>query len=123
MALGLVVLTAAGLLTLAGPAGSAEAAASSCAGRKVRTLAFTGGAVHVHRSGRRVCAVTVRGKGGKKGRTWMMVSLRARGGAAVRHQGSARRQTLPVTVHAGRRPVLIKAAIGSMHYTSRWIRV
>ena len=55
-ALGLAVVTVAGALTVLG-AGSA--AADSCSGRKVRSLSFSTGTVHVHKSGGHVCAEVV----------------------------------------------------------------
>ena len=97
MALGLAVLTTAGLLTLAGPPASAEAAAS-CGGRKVRTLTFATGTVQVYRKGGRyVCAVLVPRKQARKG-------SRAHPGLG-RPVGAQRqrRPAGPVTVHAGRR--------------------
>ncbi|WP_215455610.1 hypothetical protein [Streptomyces sp. ATCC 21386] len=113
-ALVLAVLTIAGLLTLAGPAASAEAAAS-CPGRKVRTLTFDNGTVKVYRKGRRyVCAVLVPGKQARKG----TVRIRARGGQWVLNK---KRPAGPVTVHAGRRAVWIKARVGGETYDSGWI--
>ncbi|MER6160991.1 hypothetical protein ABT147_36630 [Streptomyces sp. NPDC001868] len=114
MALALAVLALAGLLTLAGPAGSAEAAAS-CAGRKVRTLTFDTGTVRVYRKGGRyVCAVLVPRKQAGKG----SVRIRAWGGRWVRN---TKRPAGPVTVHAGRRAVWIKARAGGKTYDSGWI--
>jgi hypothetical protein len=114
MALGLAVLTAAGLLTLAGPPASAEAAAS-CAGRKVRTLTFDTGTVRVYRrSGRYVCAVLVPRKQARKG----SLRIRARGGQWARN---TKRPAGPVTVHAGRRAVWIKARVGGDTFDSGWI--
>ncbi|WP_286260248.1 hypothetical protein [Streptomyces graminofaciens] len=121
----------AGLLTMTGPAvGGAEAAASvasSCAGRKVRTLTFAGGTVRVHKRGRHVCAVlTPRkrapGKGGKKGTKngykGASVSVRAWGGRPAVNPLSP---VGPVTVHAGRRCVWIEARVGTETYSSGWI--
>lgn len=76
MALGLAVLAAAGLLAFTG-AGSAQAAASSCSGRKVRTLPFTTGSVQVYKRSGYVCAVTFPGARGS--RKPMSVSVQARG--------------------------------------------
>lgn len=122
LALALAVLTTAGLLSLAGPTGSAEAA-SSCAGRKVRTLTFDAGAVHVYRKGSRyVCAVLVprkqaTGKGGQKARKGS-VRIRAWAGQWVRNK---KHPAGPVTVHAGRRSVWIHARVGTHRYDSGWI--
>ncbi|MDG5804689.1 hypothetical protein P9869_18850 [Streptomyces ossamyceticus] len=121
LALALAVLTLAGLLALAGPAGSATAA-SSCPGRKVRTLTFDAGTVHVYRKGGRyVCAVLVprkqAGKGGSKARKGT-IRIRAWAGQWVRNK---QHPAGPVTVHAGRRPVCVHARVGSARYTSGWI--
>jgi hypothetical protein len=122
LALALAVLTLAGLLALAGPAGSATAA-SSCAGRKVRTLTFDAGTVHVYRKGGRyVCAVLVprkqvMGKGGWKARKGT-IRIRAWAGQWVRNK---QHPAGPVTVHAGRRPVCVHARVGAVRYTSGWI--
>ncbi|MDX3694278.1 hypothetical protein PV726_28890 [Streptomyces europaeiscabiei] len=114
MTLGLAVLTTAGLLTLAGPSTSAEAAAS-CGGRKVRTLTFDTGTVRVYRKGGRyVCAVLVPGKQARKG----TVRIRAWGGQWVRNE---KHPAGPVTVHAGRRAVWINARAGGKTYDSGWI--
>lgn len=114
MALVLAVLTTAGLLALAGPPASAEAAAS-CAGRKVRTLTFDTGTVRVYRKGGRyVCAVLVPRKPARKG----TLRIRAWGGQWVRNE---KHPAGPVTVHAGRRPVCIKARAGGRSYDSGWI--
>jgi hypothetical protein len=114
MALVLAVLTTAGLLSLAGPPASAEAAAS-CAGRKVRTLTFHTGTVRVYRKGGRyVCAVLVPRKPARKG----TLRIRARGGQWVRNE---KHPAGPVTVHAGRRAVWIKARAGGRTYDSGWI--
>jgi ABC-type phosphate transport system substrate-binding protein len=95
MALGVAVLTAAGLLALVSP-GSAAAAASSCAGRKVRTLPFSTGSVHVYQRSGYVCAMTFPKTPGSRKK--MSVSVQARGsgdgprGAALRvDQGRCRR--------------------------------
>lgn len=123
MALVLAVLTIAGLLTLAGPATGAQAApqvaphaaATSCPGRKVRTLTFDTGTVRVYRKGgRHVCAVLVPRKKAHKG----TLRIRAWGGRWVRN---AKRPAGPVTVHAGRRAVWIKARAGGRTYDSGWI--
>ncbi|SFN53905.1 hypothetical protein SAMN04487980_102370 [Streptomyces sp. cf124] len=114
-ALVLAVLAIAGLLTLAVPVASAEAAATSCPGRKVRTLTFDTGTVRVYRKGGRyVCVVLVPGKQARKG----AIRIRARGGRWVRNEASP---TGPVTVHAGRRAVRIKARAGGETFDSGWI--
>lgn len=119
-ALVLAALTTAGLLTLAGPTGSAEAAAPSCAGRKVRTLTFDAGTIRVYRKGTRyVCAVLVPEKSGSSGKARRAsVQIRAWAGRWAKNK---ERPTGPVTVHAGKRGVWIKARVGSRTYDSGWI--
>ena len=119
MALALAVLTAAGLLTLAGPTGSAEATAPSCSGRKVRTLTFDAGTVRVYRKGTRyVCAVLVpKTRPGKK-TPKAILHVRPWRGEWVRN---ATHLAGPVTVHAGRRCVWIHARVGKKEYDSGWI--
>ncbi|WP_200307336.1 hypothetical protein [Streptomyces adelaidensis] len=118
-ALVLAVLTLAGLLTLAAPVESAQAAAVvSCGGRKVRTLTFDAGTVRVYRKGSRyVCAVLVAKK--KAGSRTASVRIRAWGGQWVRNK---KHPAGPVTVHAGRRSVRIHASVGTKTYDSGWIR-
>jgi hypothetical protein len=94
---------------------SAEPAAPACAGRKVRTLTFDTGTVRVYRKGGRyVCAVLVPRSQARKG----SVRIRAWGGRWVLNK---KRPTGPVTVHAGRRAVWIKARAGGETYDSGWI--
>ncbi|UUU33768.1 hypothetical protein JIX56_30155 [Streptomyces sp. CA-210063] len=119
MALVLAVLTTAGLLTLAGPAGSAEAAAPGCGGRKVRTLTFDAGTIKVYRKGTRyVCAVLVPKKTGTNKARKASVEIRPWAGRWAKNK---KRPTGPVTVHAGKRGVWIKARVGSLTYNSGWI--
>ncbi|MET9889474.1 hypothetical protein OG788_18095 [Streptomyces sp. NBC_00647] len=118
LALGVAVLTASGLLALASP-GSAQAAASSCSGRKVRTLPFTTGSVHVYKRGGYVCAVTFPKAHGSRKR--MSVSVQARGGRPVIDSGHFAHHAGPVTVYAGHRCVRIKGSVGSGSMSSGWI--
>ncbi|MCX4990769.1 MULTISPECIES: hypothetical protein [unclassified Streptomyces] len=118
LALGVAVLTASGLLALVSP-GSAQAAASSCSGRKVRTLPFTTGSVHVYKRGGYVCAVTFPKAHGSRKR--MSVSVQARGGRPVIDSGHFAHHAGPVTVHAGHRCVRIKGSVGSGSMSSGWI--
>ncbi|MEV7343030.1 hypothetical protein [Streptomyces sp. NPDC093544] len=118
MALGVAVLTAAGLLALVSP-GSAAAAASSCAGRKVRTLPFSTGSVHVYQRSGYVCAMTFPKTPGSRKK--MSVSVQARGGRPVVDDGHFSHRAGPVTVHAGRRCVWIKGAVGGGSVSSGWI--
>ncbi|MFE9773044.1 hypothetical protein ACFYOV_15440 [Streptomyces sp. NPDC005931] len=116
-ALGLAVLTASGLLAVAAPTDAH--AASHCAGRKVRTLPFSTGAVEVYKRGGYVCAVTLAKKPGPVRK--MMVSVRARGGRPVADEGRYRHHAGPVTVHAGRRCVWVKGRVGGGSINSGWI--
>ncbi|MEU6230488.1 hypothetical protein [Streptomyces sp. NPDC047042] len=130
LALGLAVLTASGMLSLASPA-TAEAASraeaastasrvSVCSGRKARTLTFSTGVVHIYRRSGYVCAVTVPKRPGA--RQWMSVSVRARGSLPVVDEGRFSKRAGPVTVHTGRRQVWIKGAVGRGSVSSGWIR-
>ncbi|MFD7434273.1 hypothetical protein [Streptomyces sp. NPDC059861] len=118
MALGVALLTASGLLALAAPA-DARAAASTCAGRKVRTLPFATGAVHVYKRGGYVCAVTLPKDPGPK--RSMSVSVQARGNRPVVDEGRYAHRAGPVTVHAGQRCVWVKGAVGRGSVSSGWI--
>lgn len=73
-------LAIASLLTLAGPAVTAEAA-SYCSGRVVRTVPFSGGEVVVHKKAGYVCAATVARRSGP--RRAMSVGVQARGNREV----------------------------------------
>ncbi|OSZ62033.1 hypothetical protein OQI_01825 [Streptomyces pharetrae CZA14] len=118
LALGLSVLTAAGLLALAAPA-EAHAAAAPCPGRKVRTLPFSTGSVHVYRSGGYVCAATYAKNPGPLRN--MTVSVQARGHRPVPHKGKHRRHTPGVKVYAGQRCVWVKGSVGRGSVSSGWI--
>ncbi|NBM18384.1 hypothetical protein GUY61_22810 [Streptomyces sp. GC420] len=107
-----------GLLGSGTLSGSAEAAAG-CAGRKVRTLEFATGEVRVYRSGHNKCAVTVAKRPGS--RTWMSVSVQARGSKPLTDSGFYRRQAGPVTVRAAHRCVRVKGTVGSRSTASGWI--
>ena len=117
VALGMAVLAASGLLTLAMP-GSAQAA-SYCSGRNVRTLPFATGSVRVYKSRGYVCAVTFPKSAGA--RKWMSVSVQARGNRAVVNEGHFLHHAGPITVHAGHRCVWIKGTVGSSKISSGWI--
>ncbi|MGC4980847.1 MULTISPECIES: hypothetical protein [unclassified Streptomyces] len=118
MALGLAVLAAAGLLAFTG-AGSAQAASSTCSGRKVRTLPFTTGSVQVYKRSGYVCAVTFPGARGS--RKPMSVSVQARGGRPVVDSGRFAHHAGPVTLYAGHRCVRVKGSVGSGSVSSGWI--
>lgn len=117
MALALALLTAGGLLVVAGQ-GNAEAA--SCGARKVRTLSFSTGYVHVYKRGGYVCAVTVaKSHDGRLKR--MSASVQARGNRPTMRQGERRYRIGTDTVHAGRRCVRVKGAVGGGSVNSGWI--
>jgi hypothetical protein len=92
------------------------------------TLGFHGGRlvggatgeVRVYRSNGYLCAMTVPKRQG--GNQWMSVSVRARGGRPVVDEGLFAKRAGPVTVHAGRRQVWIKGAVGRGSVSSGWIR-
>ncbi|MFD4631471.1 hypothetical protein ACFVYR_21135 [Streptomyces sp. NPDC058284] len=120
LALGTAVLAGAVLLALAGPGtASAEAAVAPCAGRKVRTLPFSGGRVDVFKSRGYVCAVVFAKHSG--GRRTMSVSIKARGGRPARDAGRYTHHAGPVTVHAGHRCVWVKGKVGGRGVSSGWI--
>ncbi|MFI9339887.1 hypothetical protein ACIG0D_01220 [Streptomyces sp. NPDC052773] len=118
MALALSVLTAAGLFALAAPA-EAHAASAPCPGRKVRTLPFSTGSVHVYKSGGYVCSVTFAKNPGP--RRSMSVSVQARGHRPVVRKGKYRKRTPAVTVYAGQRCVWVKGSVGRGSVSSGWI--
>ncbi|MFG2308521.1 hypothetical protein ACGFS9_07495 [Streptomyces sp. NPDC048566] len=118
LAAGAAVLVASAVLALVTP-GTAQAAPTSCSGRKVRTLSFSTGSVRVYKRGAYVCAVTVARKSGA--RTRMSVSVQPRGGRPVVDAGRFSHHAGPVTVHAGHRCVLFKGSVGSGSVNSGWI--
>jgi hypothetical protein len=113
----LAVLIASVLLALVTP-GSAEAASAPCPGRKVRTVAFSTGAVHVYKSNGRICAYTLQKYPGTRKR--MSVSVQARGHHPVELTGSRTRRIGPLDVYAGRRSVLVKGSVGRGSGSSGW---
>ncbi|MEV6172674.1 hypothetical protein AB0L99_31230 [Streptomyces sp. NPDC051954] len=117
LALGMAVLTASGLLALAVPA---EAhAAAPCAGRKVRTLPFSTGAVHVYKNGRRICAVTLARNPGPK-RT-MSVSVQVRGHRPLAYKDKRTHRISTPLVYMGHRSVRVKGAVGGGSVSTGWI--
>jgi hypothetical protein len=118
LALGTAVLTTSAVLALATP-GTAQAAESSCAGRKVRTLTFATGAVRVYERRGWVCAMTVAKNPGRK--RYMMVSVQARGLRPVVDEGQYTRHAGPRKTHAGQRCVRVKGAVGRSSVSSGWI--
>ncbi|MEV5436034.1 hypothetical protein AB0K80_08380 [Streptomyces sp. NPDC052682] len=117
LAVGMAVLTAAGLLAIAAPA-EAQAAAH-CPGRKVRTLPFSTGTVLVYKRNGYVCAVTLPKKPGSKRK--MSVSVQARGGWPAVDEGRFQYRAGPVEVHAGQRCVWVKGRVGRGSVSSGWI--
>ncbi|MFF0017611.1 hypothetical protein [Streptomyces sp. NPDC005374] len=121
LAAGLAVLTVSGLIGVAVP-GQAQAAASSCEGRKVRSFPFSTGTVEVYKRGGYACAITLPERPGV--RQHMRVSLRVYGLRPVEDAGRYKYRAGPVTVHAGQRKVWIKGAVGRGTYDSGgWIRL
>ncbi|MFI1165216.1 hypothetical protein ACH4UM_16770 [Streptomyces sp. NPDC020801] len=118
LGLGLAVLTGAGLMALAVP-GTAQAAASTCSGREVKTLPFDTGSVHVYRSDGYVCALTTPDHPGRK--QSMSVTVQARGNRPVTDQGRYSYHAGPVVVHAGHRCVRVSGSVGSGSVHSGWI--
>ncbi|MGP4047557.1 hypothetical protein [Streptomyces sp. 2A115] len=119
LALVMAVLTASGLLVLAGPGTADAEAAALCSGRKVRTLPFSTGSVHVYKSRGYICAVTFPRRPGA--RKHMTVSVRARGSRPAVDRGRYRNHAGPKTVHAGHRCVWVKGSVGSGSVSSGWI--
>ncbi|MFG2022812.1 hypothetical protein [Streptomyces sp. NPDC048825] len=119
MALGVAVLTASGLLSLAGPGTGTAEAAALCAGRQVRTLPFSTGSVQIYKKRGYVCAVTIRKRQGA--RTYMSVSVRAARARPAVDKGRFTHHAGPVTVHVGHRCVLVKGTVGSGSVSSGWI--
>lgn len=121
LAVGLAVLTVSGLIGVAVP-GQAQAAASSCEGRKVRSFPFSTGTVEVYKRRGYVCAVTLPKR--VEGRQHMRVSLRAYGLRPVEDAGQFKYRAGPVTVHAGQRKVWVKGEVGRGKFDSEgWIRL
>ncbi|MEU7056193.1 hypothetical protein [Streptomyces sp. NPDC046197] len=118
VALGTTVLIASGLFALAAP-GTAQAASDFCAGRRVKTLSFSAGAVSVYRNDGYVCAITYPNNPGP--RQSMSVTVQARGSRPVTDQGRFSWHAGPVTVHAGHRCVRVSGSVGNKSVNSGWI--
>ncbi|MCX5048355.1 hypothetical protein [Streptomyces sp. NBC_00474] len=111
----LTVLAASGLLAVAAP-GQAQAAAQSCSGHKIRTLAFSTGSVKLYRSGNYLCALTVpKGAAAKRP---MMVSMQVRGFEPIVDKGQFTSHAGPVRAYVGHRKVWIKGSVGRGSYDS-----
>ncbi|MFF3844619.1 hypothetical protein [Streptomyces sp. NPDC002328] len=115
----LAVLVASFLLGLLAP-GSAEAASAPCAGRKVRTVTFSTGSVHVYKNHGMVCAFTVQKRPGASKR--MSVSVQARGHRARQLAGNRSARIGPIDVYAGHRWVLVRGSVGRGSGSSGWFR-
>jgi hypothetical protein len=120
IALGAVAVMAFGAFGIAG-SGTAEAAtaAARCSGRKLKTLDFATGQVHIYKSNRIKCAVTVAKSPGR--RQWMSVSIQARGSRPRSDSGYFRRHAGPVSVTAGGRCVFVRGKVGGRSVSSGWI--
>ncbi|MFE5894329.1 hypothetical protein ACWCQZ_23445 [Streptomyces sp. NPDC002285] len=118
LAVGLALLTASGLLAVAVPA-EAQAAASRCEGRKVRTYPFATGTLYVYKRGGHICAITVPKDPGRRQK--MMVSVQAYRARPVVDEGRYSRRAGPVTVHAGHRCVWVKGKVGRGSVSKGWI--
>ncbi|MHC0429752.1 hypothetical protein ACX6XY_06115 [Streptomyces sp. O3] len=112
-------LAAALLLGLTGPGIGQAHAAGPCPGKKMRTLSFSTGAVHVYKSRGFVCALTRPKKAGK--RQYMSVSVQARGGRAVPDADWFTQYAGPVKVYAGNRCVWVRGKVGRGSVSSGWI--
>lgn len=120
LALGAAVLAATGVLGLVTSGTAAAATAQGCAGREVRTLPFSSGVTHVYQRDGYICAITVARHPGSA--QTMSVSVQARGSRPVVDSGRYWHHAGPVTVHAGRRCVLVKGSVGSSgKVDSGWI--
>jgi hypothetical protein len=118
LAVGLTVLTASGLLALAAP-GQAQAAASHCAGHRVKTYKFATGVLNVYKKNGYVCAITLPKNPGRKQK--MTVSVQAFRAQPVVDEGNYRLRAGPVTVHAGQRCVWVKGRVGWESVSKGWI--
>ncbi|MBT2506734.1 hypothetical protein J7I98_12705 [Streptomyces sp. ISL-98] len=117
---GLAILIAAAGLTLAGPgAQSAEAADSTCAGRKVKTVSFATGELRIYKSRRYVCAMTVSKSPGV--RRHMSVTIQARGSRTAKDSGHFTHRAGPVKVYALNRCVRAEGSIGIRKVSTGWI--
>jgi hypothetical protein len=117
----LAVLTASGVLAVAVPV-QAQAAATQCSGRKIRTYTFSTGSVKIYKEGGYLCGVTVPKRVGAP--RIMLVSIQARGSEAAEDKGEYTKRAGPVRVYVGNRKVWIKGRVGTGSYdTKRWIRL
>ncbi|MGW0362545.1 hypothetical protein [Streptomyces sp. NPDC002990] len=96
-----------------------QAAGGGCAGRLVKTVAFTTGEIRVFKSRTRACAMTVARVPGERRR--MEVSIQPRGGLPVRDAGRFTRYAGPVTVGAISRCVYVRGSVGSGYAATGWV--
>ncbi|MEU0671818.1 hypothetical protein ABZ330_02815 [Streptomyces sp. NPDC006172] len=116
----LAVLVASVLLGLLTPGSAEAAAAAPCPGRKVRTMTFSTGSVHVYNNHGMVCAYTVQKRPGASRR--MSVSLQARGHRPRQLTGNRTARIGPIDVYAGHRWVLVRGSVGAGSASSGWFR-
>lgn len=114
----LPLVTALGLV-LGGPSAGRADAASVCAGRPAKTVAFKTGELRVYKNRSYACATAVAKKSGP--RRTMSVTLQARGGSPVVDRGRYTKQAGPVTVHALNRCVRASATISGKSGSTGWI--
>ncbi|HET6857714.1 MAG TPA: hypothetical protein VFH94_11550 [Streptomyces sp.] len=120
LAYGLAVVIAATGMALAGPgAQSAEAAAASCSGRKVRTVPFATGELRIYKSRQYVCAMTVSKRPGVRQK--MTVTLQARGSRVAKDSGVFTVRAGPVTVYALNRCVRAVGSVGNKKASTGWV--
>ncbi|MFL9680883.1 hypothetical protein [Streptomyces sp. KL110A] len=119
VAYALVLVLAAGLLTLAGPGAGIADAASVCQGRPARTVAFATGELRLYRTRHYACALVLAKRPGAP--RPMKVTLQPRGGRAAVVSGRSGRQAGPVTVHALNRCVRATATVSGRSTATGWI--
>ncbi|MFF7162770.1 hypothetical protein ACFZBP_15670 [Streptomyces sp. NPDC008086] len=119
LAVGLAVLTAAGLIAVAAPTQAQAAAATRCEGRKVKTYPFSTGTLYVYKKRGHVCAIVLPRRPGRQ--QAMKVSVQAFRAKPVTDEGLYTRRAGPVTVHAGQRCVWVTGRVGSGSVSKGWI--
>ncbi|MGW7055893.1 hypothetical protein [Streptomyces sp. NPDC054887] len=116
---GLALVVAAAGLLLAGPGTGTAEAVGPCSGRKVRTVGFATGELHIYKSRRYACAVTVSKRPGV--RQAMKVTIQARGSRTARDSGRYTHRAGPVTVYALNRCVRAHGSVGERKASTGWI--
>ncbi|MER5962333.1 hypothetical protein [Streptomyces sp. NPDC002057] len=102
-----------------GPGAATAEAASVCAGRPTRTIAFATGELRLYKTRDYACAVTVAKRPGP--RRAMAVSLQPRGARPAVRSGRFDRQAGPVTVHALNRCVRASGSVAGRGTSTGWI--